>query len=476
MIEIIEHNPFRILGVWSNSKQADIIRNVSKMKAYLNVGRAVEFPTDMSSVLPILTRTVQSAQSSQAAINLPNDKIRYALFWFCKADPVDEAGLNNLASGDTEKAMSIFSKRDSFSSLVNRAVLSMILCDFTKAVGFYSSLVHSLSFRDQFCNAICGDTFQITEEAFSHFILDELLNDINPITLLELVQDDGDKSYLKEKAVKEPLSIINGEITKTKNSSSSDATSFLRLGKALIKNTRSALASLKQIVGEDDIQYQSAADSLAKQILQCGINYFNKSEESNALDNALEIQQYALSIASGKLTKDRCKQNVNILLKRKQHSAYESDIKAIAEELSSFKDAYSTISRAQQLIDKCTPHLSVLRSNLGSADNTYLQISSAVANNALNMVIEVINKDTSSKSNSKAAQEVIAKIAAMDLDSQTRSRVTQNASIIARNIATMPTGFEKVDNATGGCLSSILGYIIFGGIIALIAGIISLFD
>ena len=47
---------------------------------------------------------MQLAQTAQAAINLPNDKIRYALFWFCNADPIDSTGLSNLASGDSEKA------------------------------------------------------------------------------------------------------------------------------------------------------------------------------------------------------------------------------------------------------------------------------------------------------------------------------------------------------------------------------------
>ena len=476
MLEAIVQNPFRVLGVYSNSRQADIVRNIGRMKAYLNVGKAIEFESDMSAVLPPISRTLASSQNAQAAITLPIDKIRHALFWFCKVDPIDDAGLNNLASGDTEKALSIFSKKESFSTLLNQAVLSMIVCDYTKAVGFYSTLIHSFTFRDQLCNAICGDTFQITEEELSHFVIDELLHEIKAVTLLGLVRDDNDKSYLKEAAIKEPLSIINGEIAKAKNSSANDATSFLKAGKTLMQNTRAALATLRLIVGVDDMQYQSAVDNLAKQVLQCGINYFNKSEDNNAVDNALEIQQYALSIACGKLTKDRCKQNVDILHKRKQQAAYEGDIKAIAEELQSFKDAYSSISRARQLLDNCEPHLSVLKSNLGSSDNTYLQISSAVANNALSMVIDVINKDTSSRSNSKAAQEVITRISAMDLDSQTRSRVTQNASIIARNIAVMPTGFEKVDNATGGCLGSILGYLIWFGVIALIGGIISLFS
>lgn len=138
MIDIISNNPFRVLGVWTNAKQADIVKNVSKMKAYLNVGKAVGFPTDMQGLLPDLSRTVESAQAAQAAINLPNDKIRFALFWFCNADAVDSTGLNNLVSGDAEKAQSIFARRESFSSLVNQAVLSLIKSDYQAAYYAYS--------------------------------------------------------------------------------------------------------------------------------------------------------------------------------------------------------------------------------------------------------------------------------------------------------------------------------------------------
>ena len=162
MLDIIANNPFRTLGVYSNSKQADIVKNVSKMKAYLNVGRAVDFPTDMQGILPGLSRTVASAQAAQAAINLPNDKIRYALFWFCNADAVDATGLNNLASGDADKALSIFARRESFSSLVNRAVLALIKSDYQAAYLAYSQLVHDYTYRGQFCASVCGDTFQMS--------------------------------------------------------------------------------------------------------------------------------------------------------------------------------------------------------------------------------------------------------------------------------------------------------------------------
>lgn len=175
MLEAIVNNPFRTLGVYSNSKQADIVRNIGKMKAYLNVGRAVEFPTDMKGLLPDLNRSIETAQDAQAAINLPNDKIRHALFWFCNADPIDSTGLNNLVSGDTEKAMGIFTRKESFSSLVNRAVLSLIQSNHSVAVEAYSTLLHNFTYRGQFCAAVCGETFQISEDDLSRLLFEELL-------------------------------------------------------------------------------------------------------------------------------------------------------------------------------------------------------------------------------------------------------------------------------------------------------------
>ena len=407
------------------------------------MGRAVDFPTDMQSILPGLSRTVASAQAAQAAINLPNDKIRYALFWFCNADAVDATGLNNLASGNADKAQSIFARRESFSSLVNRAVLALIKSDYQAAYFAYSQLVHDYTYRGQFCASVCGDTFQISEDDLAHLFLDELLKEVKAGTLLGIVTNDTDKSYVREKAVQEPLSIINREIAKAKSVSASDAPASLRAGRALIRNTRSALSSLRSIVGAGNIQYQSAADNLAKQILQCGINYYNNSDDDNGVDYGLELQEYALSIAAGQMTKDRCQKNVDILRKKKSQAAFAKDIEAIVSELKSLQSAYPSISRATSFVNTCKPHLAVIKSNLGSTNDEYLTISSAVANNALGMVISVVNSAQSSSNlavniaNGTLASTINSAISAMsvigslDMTSTERSHFNQNNSTLS---------------------------------------------
>lgn len=392
MLDIVCNNPFRVLGVWSNARQATIFKNQSRMKAFLNVEKAIELPTDMVSLLPTIDRNLDIVQRALAAINLPSDKIRYALFWFCNASPIDEAGLSNLVSGDSAKAHSLFSMKESYSSLVNRAVLSLILSDVVSAVSAYSALLHNLTYREQFIAAICGDTFQISEVDLSHLLFDELAKSIGAIKLLAMVSDSTDKEYVTEKAIEGSLTKINNEIAKAKGVQSSDAITSFRAGKALISNTRSELSTLRILVGTSDVRFISASDNLAKQVLQCGINYFNNSDDKNSIDNALELQEYALSIAVGNMARDRCQKNIDILLGKKRHIAYEKDLAAIASELKSFQSSSPSIARVRSLVNTCIPHLNVIMQNLGASDDFYLKVSSAVANNALGMLIDVVNQ------------------------------------------------------------------------------------
>ena len=57
------------------------------------------------------------------------------------------------------------------------------------------------------------------------------------------------------------------------------------------------------------------ADKLGLEILQCGIDYFNGSNAYDAARKAMRIQSYAMEVVVGKMAKDRCKENVDILQK-----------------------------------------------------------------------------------------------------------------------------------------------------------------
>jgi hypothetical protein len=156
---------------------------------------------------------------------------------------------------------------------------------------------------------------------------------------------------LKDIAIDGPLARINSDIEEAKSVNREDAQTSYTVGAKLKKYTTVTLDVIKDVVGIEDPRYTLAADNLAKHILQCGINYFNNTEDDDAIDKALELQEFALNLAVGKLVKDRCRQNVDILKKRKSEAAYAKDIDALVSKIKAFQNAYASVSTASQFID-----------------------------------------------------------------------------------------------------------------------------
>lgn len=399
-MKIIEQNPFRILGVYSNSKPAEIVSNCDDMEAYLSIGQNIQFDLDFNNLLPEVIRTDQTVTTAKSQINLPKDKLKYALFWFFR-DSSSSHAMNYLKNGEFDNIYDVLDIEDSFSSMVNKAVTGILQDnDLGFAIANITEMIHDDDLRNNFVKAVCGETFSITEDELAHLYINALLEETPAQSLMELLQENGvsedDDIYIKEKVVNEPLSKINAEISKAKSVSRDDAEANYRTGKTLIETTKADLAKVKNLLGTADMKYQMIADDLANTILQCGINYYNHSneDEEEELDKALDIQKYALSIAAGKLTKDRCKKNVEILEKKKKQlppsivKEHDTAIKAKILELVTIKG--SSIDNAITLMKECAPHIVAIKEH-PELHEYYLNISTQVVNAALSSVIEEYN-------------------------------------------------------------------------------------
>lgn len=318
-MDIISGNPYRLLGVYSNSPIKDRIANANKMKAYLKVDKSVSFPLDLLNLIPAPVRIAENIERANGSINLPQDQLKYALFWFIKVTSIDEIAMGYLQKGETEKAKELFGKKETFSSLINLGVLSLVQNDQVTAVQTITKVIHSDNYRVAFVEAVCGSTCQLSEDDLARLFMDELLIEIPAQNLVQLFLKYGisieDNTYLKNKVLGEPIVIINAEIAKAKNLKNDDSDAQYSAGVTLMNSTKESLGIIRSILKKSDIQYQVIVDNLAKQILQCGINYYNNSKELDSAIKAMPIQKYALHIAVGALTKDRCKENVDILQK-----------------------------------------------------------------------------------------------------------------------------------------------------------------
>jgi len=400
-LAIIAQNPYRILGVVANATTKERTANLGKMKAFLNVGRTVNYDLDLTDMLPAPERTAQSVAQAQADINLPQDQLRHALFWFVKADSVDEVALNHLIGGNVAKAMEIFSKRNTFSGLHNAAVLSMIQDDNATAISKQTAMIHDSDMRNAFVRCICGDAYTATEDELAHIFIDNLLNEQSSSGVAALVKifdandscrDDSD--YVKNKAAEPTISAIETAIATAKNAAKTPTAQF-NAGTKLMNDTKTALCQAKQLLGSTSLQYQQIADKLANTILQCGINYYNESEDDDAAHKAMTLQEYALQIAVGPMVKDRCKENYDILKKiidELPPAEVMADSKAVVNALKTFSTRPNKISYALTLLRETRSHLQAIAAKLGRTNTFYLNLSTTVVAAALNNLIDEVNR------------------------------------------------------------------------------------
>ena len=394
--EKIYNNPFRILGVYANASIKDIKANEAKAKAFLNVGREVTYPCDFNQLLLPIQRTAEMMASANSQLTLPNEKIKHALFWFVKVTPLDEIAFNHLANGNASQAIDIWEKKKCFSSLLNISVLSLIQGQFIYSVQNMMELLGTETFRNDFIRTIIDETFQISEDILAHTFLDVFTNPAYVKALLsDSILPNKYKGYIKDKLVVPTIADIESEITKAKSIKRENSSARYNAGIKLMNLSKNKLAELKKLLVGNDMRYQIIADKLGLEILQCGIDYYNNSDDADAAHKAMKLQSYAQSIVVGQMAKDRCKQNTDILKKiiaeLPPMEVIEED-RAIRKELERFCKLPDKIQYAIDLLNNTRPYLTTIKNRLGSSDNYYLKISTQIVGNALHNLIEEVNE------------------------------------------------------------------------------------
>ncbi len=444
-MNILQNNPYRILGVYSNSPIKERLANHNRLKAFLKVGKSVSFPLDLHQYLSSVNRTDATVADAEAKLTLPKDRMLYSQFWFVKATPLDEVAFNHLTSGEMTKAEEIWHKKECASSLQNLIVCALMRGDYETAMSRAEVLYGNTQYVGQFVSAVVGadGNFDFTNLVFS--FLDTLCEEIDVEKLLPIIRNVSWKDHIVGKAAKPLIEIIQDAIEVAKQSKGKGSIVRLKAGEALRKETRNALLQLKKLLSPTDMQYQMIADKLGLEILQCSIDYFNDSEEQDAARKAMSLQKYAESIVVGQMAKDRCKENVDILqeiIDNLPPSEVWAEDKAIREELRKPCLLLNKISYAITLLNNTKPHLQAMKSKLGVSHEYYLKISTLVVGKALHNVIDEVNEaqavaaatysSTHLKSVLAEAWKATKLMDEFDMEADYKSNYNKNRSILMK--------------------------------------------
>jgi hypothetical protein len=398
MLKIVTQNPYRVLGVLSNSPLRERVGNQNRLAAFAKIGREVAFPNDFATIIPEKpVRTSDSISSANVALNLDKDQLKHALVWFINGSPIDDMAIKYIQAGNTNKARELFEKKETFSSLINVGVLNLISGNY--ASGFYniSMVIHNNEHRSSMLKALGIENLTITEDEIATMFIEEMLKEVPASTLLSAASNPNDKALIGKTALDEPISAINAAVSAAKSVNAKDANANLEAGTKLMNSTKELLMQVKDIAGANSPQYQMVADNVAKVILQCGINYYNNATDSDVESprKAMVLQAYALKIAVGQLTKQRCQENHDILKKAVDNmppAEVAVETRKVKDELRKFCNLPDKIEYSINLLNATKPLLQTIKSKLGVSNAFYLSLSTQVVGNALHNLIEEVNQ------------------------------------------------------------------------------------
>src|SRR5690554_6722555 len=108
-MEIINNNPYRVVGVLSNASVRELQRQQGKITAYAQIGREIDSEFDFNILKPII-RSTDVVNKAFANIQQNQDKVNHALFWFINASPFDNTAIEYLKNDDLDKAIEIWDR------------------------------------------------------------------------------------------------------------------------------------------------------------------------------------------------------------------------------------------------------------------------------------------------------------------------------------------------------------------------------
>lgn len=422
-MQLIKNNPYRTIGLLTGITKREQDRQVRKIVQLLDAEQELQddfyFP-----VLGSTLRTVENVEEAASKLTLDNDKMSAALFWFYNGNPItDEAAFDFLKEGDQKAAYEIWMKLINSNTVTQRNssafhnASTLLLCNALKSKTANTKwLEKSIELKMKYLESdfyielkkkATDETYQISKQEIQLLFLSHLQTEIEKNThitsseFLEILtkqEFSAKESYLRG-FVQQPLEQIEKkivEIQKKRKAHPSDAEIY---GNELYNEAVETIELLQSILGNSHIRYQTIADKVANEILQCGIDFFNeyKDEEYDPSGEAMDLFEKAESLAIGNIVLQRIHENTEGLQEwidnkpeRDKHKKIKPDIDFLIAKFEEFENEEDTIVNAKKLIDTSKKALKNIKSVIGY-DELYLKISTRVAAQALHNIIESIN-------------------------------------------------------------------------------------
>ena len=330
-MQIIQNNPYRTVGLLVGATAREKDKQIRRLRQFLDAEQDIQ--DDFSfPALGNFRRTVESVDDAASKLNLDSDKMFAALFWFYKGNPIsDEPALDFLKEAAQQNSIEIWSKLTNTGEVTQRnssafqnlstlllynafsgAVINTNILE--KAVQLKLQFIESDFIKD-FKNIATDETYKTTKKEMQHLFLNQvqleigLNGGISANKFLEIINKQefsAKEEYLKKFVLKQ-LQDISKEIDNSFKARKNSAATAHETGKLLVTKTKTDILFLKSVLGQSNFQYQNIADKLSYEVVQCGIDHFNATQEDEVF---LSEYEFALNIAITPKARERAEENL----------------------------------------------------------------------------------------------------------------------------------------------------------------------
>lgn len=290
MLQAIIDNPYRILGVYANAGDNEVLEAASRLLS--NPNTVCE--TDFNIVgLPKPRRDPAAINSAKQKVLDSNDSVLYKLFWFMKSS--DNAGYVELMAGRIGNASNVWLHSSTFESKHNILVGYIIEGDFALAAFSAYELIFKQDYRTKILKT--NGTYTTVINRFK----DTLFDEVNAV-YMPLGTNKTWKQYVRDYILKKLSDSINlYYIQKAKKQIDVDNPISYLAALSTMSSSWSHIYTLREFADTANLNYIRLSNDITSYIFIWIEMYLSKSQDDFKYRNVFSVANSFAHFSSDKI-------------------------------------------------------------------------------------------------------------------------------------------------------------------------------
>lgn len=417
-MHLITHNPYRIIGIFSNASEKDIVRQKSLMQRYLEIGREPSSELDFK-YLPKINRSKDLIEQAFSSIEKKEERLFHALFWFAQVTPIDAVIIGHMKNSEYEKSYSACERvvqgkyidKNNLFSFINFSSIALLNKDWSlyqnSLITKFKIISNPILF-DVFSVSVLGDS-NVDSAKVKYIFLNHVHSELKKsnysdekiISFYKDLDPDFYNTLIKSSASK-IVNQFDSLIKKSKNCRELDPNDISPIKSIiqLCEDSKFGLKKFSEIYPTSSLEYQNLVNDIAVEISEAAYAYFDYWYDK--VDNiqsyselSLDYVRKAKFLATSVRAIEKIDDCLNAITHRAENKEQEEILGPILKQLGNFSNKIKSghnfsITEIEKFVSNCSPFLTQLTSN--NKDQHSEEFNNLVAQLALSALIELVNK------------------------------------------------------------------------------------